>query len=113
MIGASCSSGHGNDRRTSQATSAASAATSPTSTARAAALATKVGLDHAFVALDGAGRAFGDLLAVVEDEDGLAEPHHDLHVVLDQQHGLALIAQAPDGVEQVVEQRAVHAGRGL
>ena len=50
---------------------------------------------------------------MVEDEDGLAESHHDLHVVLDEQHGLALVAQAADGVEQVVEQRAVHPRRGL
>src|SRR6185295_13705711 len=64
--------------------------------------ASKVRLDHALVRLDHPRRALGDLLAVVEHEHVLAEPHHDLHVVLDEQDRLALVAQPADRVEQVV-----------
>src|SRR5262245_42062501 len=111
MSGASWMSGHGTD-------SHARYTTTPASTAHGshpsdASLAAKVRLDHAFVGLDRSRRPFGDLLAVVEDEHGLAEPHHDLHVVLDEQDRLALVAQAAHGVEQIVQQRAVDAGGGL
>src|SRR3989442_15733749 len=77
------------------------------------ALATEVGFNDTLVHLDPAPRPPGDLLAVVQHEDGLTEPHDDLHAVLDEQHGLALVSEPPPGVEQVVEERAVHAGRRL
>ena len=35
--------------------------------------------------------ALGDLLAVVEDDDAVADAHDDLHVVLDQEHGDAAL----------------------
>src|SRR3989442_457981 len=76
-------------------------------------LATEVGFNDTLVHLDRARRPLGDLLAVVQHEDGLTEPHDDLHVVLDEQHGLALVSEPAHGVEQVVEERAVHAGRRL
>ena len=46
----------------------------------------QVGLDHARVLLHLLRRALGDLLAVVEHRDPVGDPHHDAHVVLDQQH---------------------------
>src|SRR5712691_4073113 len=73
----------------------------------------KVGLDHTLISLDDPGRALGDLLAIVENEDRLAEPHDDLHVVLDDQDGLPLVSEAPNGREELVEERGVHAGSGL
>ena len=50
---------------------------------------------------------------MIEDEHGLAQPHHDLHVVLDEQDRLARVAKATHGIEELVQQRAVHAGGGL
>src|SRR5438105_15055402 len=47
-------------------------------------LASEVRLNDPLGDLDEAGWPLGDLLAVVEHEHHLAEPHHDLHVVLDQ-----------------------------
>src|SRR5207253_9217104 len=46
-------------------------------------------------------------------EHGLAEPHDDLHVVLDEQDGLAAVAELTDGLEEVVEEGPVHARGGL
>ncbi len=40
------------------------------------------------------GRALGDLLAVVEDGDPVADAHHDPHVVLDEQDRQAELAAA-------------------
>src|SRR5882724_121503 len=58
----------------------------PSSSRRSAA---KIGLDDPGVAPDGGGRPLGDLLAVVQDDHALGDVHHDVHVVLDQEHGLA------------------------
>src|SRR2546426_6959998 len=75
--------------------------------------ATEVRFNDALVGLDHARRPLGDLLAVVQHEHGLAEPHDDLHVVLHEQDGPALVAEVTDGVEQVAEERPVHARGGL
>src|SRR2546421_1818120 len=106
MSATSWISGHGSERH------ASSAANAP-KPARRSALATEVGLNDPRVGLDGARRPFGDLLPVIEDEHGLAEAHDHLHVVLDEQHGLAGVAQPAHRVQQVVEERAVDAGRRL
>src|SRR5215203_2475280 len=45
----------------------------------------QVGLDDLLVALHLGGGAFGDLLAVVQHRDPVAQAHHQLDVVLDQQ----------------------------
>src|SRR4029453_8638881 len=45
----------------------------------------EVGLDHALVLLDLLRRALSDLLAVVEHRHAVRNPHHHLHVVLDQE----------------------------
>src|SRR5689334_10966399 len=105
-------SGHVSDRHASHAAIPANAATAAPVTTPSA-LAAEIRFNDPLVGLDDARWAFGDLVAVIENEHGLAEAHHDLHVVLDQQHGLARIAQARDGLEQIVEQRAVDAGRRL
>src|SRR5205823_7359677 len=75
--------------------------------------ATEVRFNDALVGLDHARRPLGDLLAVVQHEHGLAEPHDDLHVVLDEQDGLAAVAELTDGLEEVVEEGPVHARGGL
>src|SRR3972149_5504186 len=80
---------------------------------RTSTLSAKVRLDHPLVRLDDSGRPLGDLLPVVQDEDGLAELHDDLHVVLDDQDGLALVPEARDGRQELVQERAVHPGRRL
>src|SRR6185436_16291169 len=99
-------SGQLTERHASQPTSAAITASASPST-------TEVGLNHALVGLDQARRPLGDLLAVVENEHRLAQPHDDLHVVLDEEDRAPLVAQPAHGGEQVVEQRAVHAGGRL
>src|SRR6266540_6443618 len=127
MIGASWINGHPNDNHPTYPTTT----TNPATTSHAArkpilaraspaqscpggrALPPKVGFDDTLIGLDHARRALGDLLAVVEHEHRVAQAHDDLHVVLDEQDGLALIAQAAYGLEQVVQQCPVHAGRGL
>src|SRR5947208_2900929 len=75
--------------------------------------AAEVGLENALVTLDLGGRPLGDLHAPVHDEDPLAVVHDHVHVVLDDHDRLALPLQPVDVVEQVLEQRAVHAGRRL
>src|SRR5262249_56162235 len=98
--------GHVSERHTSTTASAPKPATART-------LATEIGLNDPLIALDRARWPLGDLFAVIEDEDRLAQPHDHLHVVLDEQHGLAGVAQPGDRVQQIVEQCAVHTGRWL
>src|SRR5262249_9766033 len=83
-------------RRTS--TSSWPAATSRSSSSAPAASAAKVGLDHSRVAADRPGRPLGNLLAVVEHDHALGDVHDHVHVVLDQQHRLALAVQGEDVV---------------
>src|SRR3972149_2261657 len=73
----------------------------------------KVRLDHPLVGLDQSGRPLGDLLPVVQDEDLLRNPHHHLHVVLDDEDGLPLGPKLPDRFQQVVQERAVDPRGGL
>src|SRR5437762_8403823 len=80
-------SGHGSERH-------ASSTAKPPKPARSSALATEVGFNDPLVRLDDTRQPFRDLLAVIENEHGLAETHDHLHVVLDEQHGLARVAQA-------------------
>src|SRR2546425_527251 len=49
----------------------------------------KVGRDHRRVALHFARRAFEQRLAVVHDEHAVGDVHHQVHVVLDHDHGHA------------------------
>src|SRR5713101_677176 len=110
MIGASCTSGHPSDRIANHTTtieptsSTSQQLTRLTNHVRSegaaeppSASTSEVRLNDPLVALDEAGRPLGDLLAVVEHEHRFAEPHHDLHVVLDQEDRAALVAQPADG----------------
>src|SRR6266850_6514171 len=106
MSATSWISGHGSERQ------ASSAANAPKPASRST-LAAEIGLNDPLVGLDGARRPFRDLLPVIEDEHRLAETHDHLHVVLDEQHGLACVAQPAHRVQQVVEERAVDARRRL
>src|SRR5262249_19151306 len=106
MSATSWMTGHASERHARSTVSAPNAATTST-------LAAEIGLNDPLIALNGSGRPLRDLVAVIENEHGLAEPHDDFHVVLDQQHRLARVSKARDGVQQIVEQRPIDAGRGL
>ena len=59
-------------------------------------------------------RALGDLHAVVEHGDALADAHDDLHVVLDEQHRDAeFFLRKTDQVHELDFFRGIHAGGGL
>ncbi len=61
-----------------------------------------------------AGRPLGEDLAVVEDRDAVADPHHDAHVVLDEQdREPELGSQAADERGQLAGLAGVHAGGRL
>src|SRR6267142_2821581 len=78
--------------------------TSSPSTARppgTGATGTEVGLDHARIALDLAGRTLRDLLAVVQHGHPVGDLHDHPHVVLDQDDGQLQIGdEAPKKVHQ-------------
>src|SRR5262249_62230415 len=108
MIDASWMRGQPRERHARTATTTANA-----NTGILASLSAEVRFNHALVGLDDARWAFGDLVAMVEDEHDLAQPHHDLHVVLHQQHGPAFVAQMAYGIEQVVQEGTIDARRRL
>ena len=49
-------------------------------------LATPVGVDHRLVLLHHGRYVLGDLLAEIEHRQAVAQAHHQLHVMLDQQY---------------------------
>src|SRR4051812_9255735 len=55
----------------------------------------EIALEHGGIAYDGLRRAFGDLLAMVQDDDMLGERHDRAHDVLDQQNGDLMLAVHP------------------
>ena len=59
--------------------------------------AAEVGLDDPGIGADLGGRALGDLLAVVEDRDPVADAHDDPHVVLDEQDREAEVVSGARG----------------
>src|SRR5262245_40075034 len=73
----------------------------------------EVSVEHAGVGPDRRRRAGRDDRAVVEHRDVMAQAHHELHVVLDNQERLAPGIQLPDPVSQLVDQRGVHAAGWL
>src|SRR6266542_4253569 len=73
----------------------------------------KVGLDDLRVSTDRRRRALGDLLAVVQHHDALGDVHHDLHVVLDEEDGLAPPVQSTDVLHHLPDHGGVHGGGGL
>src|SRR3954454_22186358 len=50
-------------------------------------LATEIDADDLGIVGDDTRRAFGDLDAVIDADDTVADPPDDAHVMLDQQHG--------------------------
>ena len=60
-----------------------------------------------------AGVPFGDRPSEVQHQDAVADGHHHLHVVLDQQDGHALVPDAPDQADQLLALALVHAGGRL
>ena len=59
------------------------------------------------------GRAFGDLAAEIEHRDGVRRVHHQVHVVLDQQHGRAAPGDGADRRRQAFRFVRGKPGRGL
>src|SRR5689334_4988786 len=62
----------------------------------------QVGRDHGGVVADLGRLAVGDLLPELQHHDAVGHPHDEPHVVLDEQHGVAVVADAPDQAHQVV-----------
>jgi hypothetical protein len=75
--------------------------------------ASKTRLNDALVRLDVVRRPLGNLLPMIEDEDHLAEPHDNFHIMLDEENGAPLIPEPGDGGQEVVEQRTVDPGGRL
>ena len=73
----------------------------------------QVGVDDALVAHDGVRRALGDDLALRHHDDPVGDVADHVHVVLDEQHGHAVLAQVLDVAEQRLGQRRVHPGHRL
>src|SRR4030095_5037565 len=73
-------------RETPWSTSTAPYATVTSSSVSKGLVRSEIGANDLGVALDLRRRALRDLLAVVQDDDPVAEAHHQLHVVLHEQH---------------------------
>src|SRR5678815_5680549 len=52
----------------------------------------EIDFHDARIGLDLVRRAFGQDLAVVQDRDAVGQPHHHLHVVLDDQDGVVPVS---------------------
>ena len=74
----------------------------------------EIGADHLFVMLHLGRRALGDLAAEIERDDLVGDRHHQVHVVLDEQHGdLALVAHPADERAQFADLLVVEAAGRL
>ena len=73
----------------------------------------EIGLDHQRIALNVRRRALGDLLAEIEHRHAVADPHHQPHIVLDQQYGDAAALELGDGIQERHALGHVHAGGRL
>src|SRR5262249_34461901 len=71
------------------------------------------GCDDGGVALHLRGNTLGDLLAVIEHGNPVAQAHHEPHVVLDEKQRLAVGADALKQALQIRGFRRVHPGGGL
>ena len=75
---------------------------------------TQIGADNGLVLADRLRRSFGDDPALGHDDHPVGDVHHDVHVVLDKDHGHAqLIAKALDVSEERLDQCRVHPGHGF
>ena len=77
------------------------------------ALGPQVRVEHARVGADHRGRARDERPALVEHRDLVAQRHHELHVVLDDEEGLAGRVELADAGRELVDQRRVDAAGGL
>src|SRR5471032_2347437 len=73
----------------------------------------EVGVDHRLIALYFRRQTFGDRFAVFQHRDAVAQAHHQLDVVLDQQHGLAFVLDLDQQLAQRQLFGGVHAGGRL
>ena len=73
----------------------------------------QVGGDHLRVVPDLGRASLRDLLAELQHHDPVGDPHDQAHVVLDQQHGVAQVADLADQLVQLLLLRGVEAGRRL
>src|SRR5581483_1883962 len=73
----------------------------------------EIGLDDLRIALHHRWRALGDFLTVIEHHHAVADVHHQAHVMLDQEHGDAFVADAADELAERQPLRRIHAGGGL
>src|SRR6185437_2342010 len=73
----------------------------------------QVGGDDLGIAAYLGGRALGDLPAELQDHDPVGYAHHQAHVVLDEQHCVAEVADGLDQLEQLLLLGRVEAGRRL
>ena len=65
----------------------------------------EIGGDDGGIFADRRGWAFGDLAAEIEHRDGIGGVHHELHVVLDQQHRGAALGDGADRGRQAFGSR--------
>ena len=73
----------------------------------------EVGVDHALVAHHGLGGPLGDDLALGHHDDPVGDVAHHVHVVLDEEHGAAVVPQRLHVTEQRLLERGVHPGHRL
>ena len=73
----------------------------------------EVGVDHGGVGHHRVGRALGHEPSLGHHRDPVGDVADDVHVVLDEEHGHALVAQALDVAQQRLRERRVHAGHRL
>ena len=69
----------------------------------------QIGLDHLVVLLYFGGRAFSNLLAVVQHRDAVAQAHNQFHIVLNEQNRSVVVTDAVDQLAQHHFLRRVHA----
>src|SRR5581483_9906009 len=75
--------------------------------------AAEIGGDHLRVAADGLRRAAGDYLSELEHDHFVADPEHEAHVVVDEQHRLAGVDEAAQSSAELTALLCVQSGRGL
>src|SRR5437868_13182520 len=98
---------------TPRSTSTSSYPATTPSRARSARSPSKVRLDDARIAANRVLRPFRDLLTVIEHDHALGDVHHHVHVVLDEEHGLAPAMEIANVLLHLVDHRRIHGGRGL
>src|SRR5262245_13695631 len=73
----------------------------------------EIGLDHLRIVLHLRRAARRDHAAIVEDGDMIRHGHHHLHVMLDQDHGHAVVGEQPDQRLEVLDLTVREARRRL